>query len=212
MAFEQGGLKVIATQSPIVYRDLVLGFQGCNQLVNCYSDSYEKLELSHVFELEGDLLLTQHLSAKYLSVITKNYLKNIDSESRDAILKAYLQLENRLQDSLLLEDLPLEINFEEDLSKLVKLVGLHLDEKLMKNPYDILEMIIKVHCKCNLKTIPVICNAVHYLDQESFREIESLLAQLKETLFLIEFTDQQFQAVVGNAEFYYIDEDLVDWY
>lgn len=206
------GLKVIATKNIVVYQDLIAGFQENNKLLSCYDDNYQKQELNKIFELEGDLLLTQNLSSKFLNTIIKTYIKNLDPTSRDNILQSFHNLEDLLQDSLLLEDLPLEINFVEDLSKLTKLVGVHLDNQLMKNPYDILKMIVKVHQRANLKTIPVVCNAAHYLNQEEFNELFVLLKQLKQTLILIEFTDQNFQAVVRDAEFYYIDEDLVDWY
>jgi CRISPR type II-A-associated protein Csn2 len=137
---------------------------------------------------------------------------NLDEKNRNKILTAFHNLESTLQDSLLLEDLPLEINFDEDLKKLLKMVGLHLDHKMLLEPYDIIEMVLKVLEICNLKTIPVMCNVANYLDSQQLNELSKLVRQMNLILVLIEFTDSNFKFIPENAQFYYIDEDLVDWY
>lgn len=66
-----------------------------------------------------------------MNVIIKNFISNLDEVNRNRILKSFYSLETVLNDSLLLEDLPLEIDFSEDIKKLLKMVNIHLDAQLM---------------------------------------------------------------------------------
>lgn len=209
---EDPGLKIIATKSSIAYRDLVQGFQQVRPTIICSDDHYNELEIGKAFDFVGDVLLTKDVINKYSSHIFKSFIQNLDEENRNKIMVAYHKLESLLQDSLLLEDLPLEIDFNEDLEKLLKLENLHLDSKLMEEPYAIIESILKIHQLCKLGSIPVICNVANYLNSQQLDELSELVNQLNMKLLLIEFTDKDFLIVPKNAEFYYIDEDLVDWY
>lgn len=83
---------------------------------------------------------------------------------------------------------------------------------MKKEPYDIIEMILRIHQCCHLKSIPVICNASNYLERDQFIELNKLIQQMKQELILTEFTDNRFTYLSGNVDSYYIDEDLVDWY
>lgn len=206
------GLKFIATKSQIAFRDLVQGFQEIKPMLLCSNDKYDQLDISKTFDFVGDILLTKDVTKKYMPQIFKSFIEDIDEENRDKILTAYHSLESILQDSLLLEDIPLEINLNEDLRKLLKLEDLHLDDKLLKNPYAIIEMILKIHQLCKLDTIPVICNVANYLDLQELKELSNLTKQLNMKLILIEFADRDSLIVPENSEFFYIDEDLVDWY
>lgn len=210
--FDSAGMKILATKSPVAYRDLVQGFQGKKQTIICSSDDYETLEISKMFNFVGDPLLSGDIMTKYMCHIIESYVTNLDEKNRNKILTAFHNLESTLQDSLLLKDLPLEINFDEDLKKLLKMVGLHLDHKMLLEPYDIIEMVLKVLEICNLKTIPVMCNVANYLDSQQLNELSKLVRQMNLILVLIEFTDSNFKFIPENAQFYYIDEDLVDWY
>lgn len=212
IVLEDSGLKIIATKSPIVYRDLVQGFQQIRPTIICSNDHFDQMEISKTFDFVGDILLTKDVVNKYSTHIFKSFIENLDEENRNKIMVAYHKLESLLQDSLLLEDLPLEIDFNEDLKKLLKLENLHFDSKLMEEPYDIIESILKIHQICKLNSIPVICNVANYLDSQQLDELSQLVNQLNMKLILIEFTDKDFLIVPKNAEFYYIDEDLVDWY
>lgn len=209
---EDPGLKIIATKSSIAYRDLVQGFQQVRPTIICSDDHYNELEIGKAFDFVEDVLLTKDVINKYSSHIFKSFIENLDEENRNKIMVAYHKLESLLQDSLLLEDLPLEIDFNEDLEKLLKLENLHLDSKLMEEPYAIIESILKIHQLCKLGSIPVICNVANYLNSQQLDELSGLVNQLNMKLLLIEFTDKDFLIVPKNAEFYYIDEDLVDWY
>ena len=210
--FSDSGIKILATRSSIVYRDLVQGIQGKNKMLICSSDNYDPVEVTKTFDMVGDPLLSGDITKKYLTKIVSTYITNLDEATRNKIFCAFSNLELALSDSLLLEDLPLAINFDEDLKKLLKMADLHLDENKLSNPYAIIETVLKIHQNCNLKTVPVFCNATNYLDNRELAELAQIAKQMKLMVVLIEFTSSDFLVVPEDAQFYYIDEDLVDWY
>ena len=212
MKIEVGNIIIIATKSTIAYKDLVQGFQGKKDNLLYIDDKDNTLELKESFDFIGDPLLSENISKEYLPLLIKTYVENLNEDSRNKIFEKFIQLENVVQDSLLLEDLPLEISPNQDIKKFLKLEELHLDSFFLSNPYGIIETVLKVHQICNLKTIPVICNVTNYLDRNQLRELNNLVKQMSQTLILIEFTDKDFKVVPEDVQFYYIDEDLIDWY
>ncbi len=211
-SFSNLGLKIIATSSPIAYQDIIKGLQNKNELLRCMTDSYGSLDIAKTFSFVGDPLLSGDVTKKYLANIEKCYLESLTEDSRSQILSAYSQLEIAISDSLLLEDIPLEVSFDEDLKRLLKVFALHVNQKALEGPYGIIETVLKIHQTCNLKAIPVMCNITHYLDRASLAELAKLVEQMKLVLLLIEFTSSDLLVVPEEAQFYYIDQDLVDWY
>lgn len=43
-------------------------------------------------------------------------------------------------------------------------------------------------------------------------DLNTLVSTVKIPVIMIEFTEMKFQTLYGNTEFYYIDEDFVDWH
>lgn len=212
MVMNGSGIKVISTSSPIVYRDFVQSFQNKRQLLLSSNNDYSQLDIMKDFDFIGDPILNQHLFEKYIPIIIKNYIEKLDEANRNKIFKVYHMLESIIQDSLFLEDLPLELQFGEDLKKFLKLENLHLDNKLLKEPYAIIESILKIHQTCNLESVPVACNVAHYLDKAQFSMLDDLLKSMNLALILIEFTLKEDYIFPEDADYFYIDRDLVDWY
>ena len=206
------GMKIIATSSTIAYRDITQSFQNEKQMVLISDDEYNQLDINKNFDFIGDILLTKNILDKYIPLIIKKYIENLDEDNRNKIIKAYYNLESLVQDSLFLEDLPLELDFSEDLKKFLKLENLHLDSKFLKEPYAIIESILRIHQTCNLKTVPVVCNVAHYLDSTQLNMLNNLLKLMKLKMILIEFTSKDVLVYPKDADYFYIDQDLVDWY
>lgn len=160
----------------------------------------------------ADPLLSGDITKKYMPHIVNSYLTNLDEENRNKMIKSFYSLESILQDSLLLEDLPLAINFDEDLKKLLKLTEIHLDKSMLLSPYGIIETVLKIHQTCNLKTVPVICNVAHYLEKQEWQELASLVKEMNLILVVIEFTTRENLTIPKDTPFYFIDKDLIDWY
>ena len=210
--FKDPGIKIIGLQSPIAYCDIIQGFQGKNKMLLCSEDDYSPLDIGKTFDFIGDPLLSGDITKKYMPHIVNNYLKGLDEENRDKLIRSLYSLESILQDSLLLEDLPLAINFDEDLKKLLKLTEIHLDKSMLLSPYGIIETVLKIHQTCDLKTIPVICNVAHYLEKQEWQELASLVKEMNLILVVIEFTTKESLATPKDIPFYFIDKDLIDWY
>ena len=210
--FKDPGIKVIGLQSSIAYRDIIQGFQGKNKLLICSEDDYSPLDVSKTFDFIGDPMLSGDITKKYMPHIVSSYLKNLDEENRNKVIKSFYNLESTLQNSLLLEDLPLAINFDEDLKKLLKFTEIHLDKSMLLSPYGIIETVLKIHQTCNLKSVPVICNVAHYLEELEWQELANLVTEMNLILVVIEFTTKENLAISKDIPFYYIDKDLIDWY
>ena len=178
----------------------------------CSEDDYSPLDVSKTFDFIGDPLLSGDITKKYMPHIVNSYLKNLDEENRNKVMKSFYNLESTLQDSLLLEDLPLAINFDEDLKKLLKFAEIHFEESMLLSTYDIIETVLKIHQTCNLKSVPVICSVAHYLEEQEWQELASLVTEMNLILIVIEFTTKENLAISKDIPFYYIDKDLIDWY
>lgn len=209
---QDSGVTVITLQSPIAYRDLVQGFKGENSLLLCSDGDFNSLEITKTFDFVGDPLLSEDISKRYLTFVVNNYVKTIDEENRNKVFKAYYNLETVLHDSLLLEDLPIDIDFNEDLKKLLKLVEIHFDRSILTNPYAIIETVLKIHQNYDLGTIPVFCNVAHYFDEQEWQEVANLAMEVNSSVIFLEFTNPQNLKISKNITCYYIDQDLVDWY
>ncbi len=157
-------------------------------------------------------MLSGDITKKYMPHILSSYLKNLDEENRNRVMKSFYNLEAALQDSLLLEDLPLVIDFDEDLKKLLKFAEIHIDNNMLVNPYGIIETVLKIYQTCNLKLVPVICNVAHYLEEQEWQELASLVTEMNLILVVIEFTTKESLTISKDIPFYYIDKDLIDWY
>ncbi|NUE97952.1 type II-A CRISPR-associated protein Csn2 [Lactobacillus melliventris] len=210
--FKDPGIKIIGLQSPIAYCDIIQGFQGKNKMLLCSEDDYNPFDIGKTFDFIDDPLLGGDITKKYMPHIVNNYLKDLDEENRNKMIKSFYSLESILQDSLLLEDLPLAINFDEDLKKLLKLTEIHLDKSMLLSPYGIIETVLKIHQTCDLKTIPVVCNVAHYLEKQEWQELASLVKEMNLILVVIEFTTKENLTIPKDVPFYFIDKDLIDWY
>lgn len=209
---KRGSIAIIATKSPVAFRDIIQGFKEQSDSILCINEENEKIEIKESFDFIGDPLLSEGISKRYLPKIIDNYIENLDEKNRNKILEKFVQLENLVQDSLLLNNIPLTLSSNQDIKKFLKLEEIQIDQFFLLNPYDIIETVLKIHQECNLKTIPVICNVTNYLEKDQFRQLNNLVKQTDQNLILIEFTDKDFKVVPENVRFYYIDEDLVDWY
>lgn len=203
------GLYEIATVSPIVFKDFVLGMQENSDLIKIYDESNQELSLSKDIDYVGDVLLGHNVLTKYAVKITNKIVAGLDEDSRNAILTAFHKLYATVQDELLLEDVPLKIDFDEDLKHLFKFLGIAIEPEYIDNPYGIIETILKIHQFCHLTSDIVVYNLCNYLDEDQMNELSKLAKQMNEKVILIEFSDKQ---KTKNSEFYYIDNDLIDWY
>lgn len=203
---------VIATNNPTVYHDFVVGLSSFNDKVKLFDDTFESVEVKDAIDWQGDVGLSDGVSEKYSSGIYKQLEAVLTDDQRKSITDMNSQLYTLVQQCLFMIDLPLEVTYDWDLKKLFKYCKIHFNADTMQNPYAIIESIIKIHLECGLKSAVGLTNVAHYLNQQQIADLSKLTISTGISTLLVEFTDMKSQELYTNCDFYYIDEDFVDWY
>ncbi|MCC6120744.1 type II-A CRISPR-associated protein Csn2 [Lactiplantibacillus plantarum] len=203
---------VIATNNPTVYHDFIVGLSSFNDKVKLFDDTFESVEVRDAIDWQGDVGLSDGVSEKYSSVIYKQLEAVLTDDQRKLITDINSQLYTLVQQCLFMIDLPLEVTYDWDLKKLFKYCRIHFNADTMQNPYAIIESIIKIHLECGLKSAVGLTNVAHYLNQQQLTDLSRLTSSTGISTLLVEFTDMKSQELYNNCEFYYIDEDFVDWH
>lgn len=203
---------VIATNNPTVYHDLVVGLSSFSDKVKVFDDNFELVEVKDVIDWQGDVGLSDGVSDKYNSGIFKQLEAVLTDDQRKSITDINNQLYTVVQQCLFMIDLPLEVTYDWDLKRPFKYCKIHFNTDAMQNPYAIIESIIKIHLECGLKSAVGLTNVAHYLNQQQFIDLSNLASSTGISTLLVEFTDMKSQELYTNCDFYYIDEDFVDWH
>lgn len=212
-AFElkQGETTVLATNNRKVYSELILGLQGYNDKIQFYSDDYKKIDLNKAMDWDGDIVDSQNLITKYNTELVNAVFKTLDDEQRNRINKCENELYTAIQDILLYLDLPLEVSYDGDIKKVLKNSKIHMNPLLSMDPYAIIETDLKLHMECNDTSCIGLSSVANYLDEKQIQEIISLNREINTTLLLVEFSEFKDKEFYQNCDYYYIDEDFVDW-
>ena len=203
---------VIATNNPTVYHDFIVGLSSFNDKVKLFDDTFESVEVRDAIDWQGDVGLSDGVSEKYSSVIYKQLEAVLTDDQRTLITDINSRLYTLVQQCLFMIDLPLEVTYDWDLKKLFKYCRIHFNADTMQNPYAIIESIIKIHLECGLKSAVGLTNVAHYLNQQQLTDLSKLTSSTGISTLLVEFTDMKSQELYTNCDFYYIDEDFVDWH
>lgn len=206
------GMTIIGTSSTIAYRDLIKGLVNNIEYVKLADDNYDNLPVEKDVDFVGDIMLSYKVLDKYLPNLLKYYLTYMNTEEREAINLLYNKLLTNLDNVIIDNDLPLSLDFEIDFKKILKGAGISITPEILSDPYDIIETILKIHSMCHMQKIIVLTNVAHYVEREQLTEINRVAKLMNLPVVLIEFTEKDFQVVPENVDFYYIDQDLVDWY
>lgn len=209
---EDGKITVLATNNQVVYRDLILGLKGQNELLKTFDDDLNVIEINKSFDWLGDIMIQPDINKKYMPVILKKLFASMPDQQRNRIHEATTNLDNAIQESLDLADLPVKVTYDFDLKKAMRFTDAHLNQRTLNDPYDIIRTVIKIHEMCELKSCLAISNVAHYMTAEQFGELSGFLQDVIQPILLIEFTDMSQESFYSNCNFYYVDKDFVDWY
>ncbi|MBD5316841.1 MAG: type II-A CRISPR-associated protein Csn2 [Bacteroides sp.] len=212
MIIKKGCINILATNSPEVFNDFIKGFKAQKNNLLFINDNNQEVEIKKGFDFLGDPILSENISKRYIPIIIKEYIKNLDEENRNNIINQFIKLENLIQDSLLFEDVPLEISPKQDIKKLLKIEDLHLNNDYLRDSFRIIQTVINIHQNYDLETIPIFCNAMNYLQKNEINELSNLVVEMNQAIILIEFSDMYFKYFPKNTTVYYIDEDFLDYY
>ncbi|MGN1283390.1 MAG: type II-A CRISPR-associated protein Csn2 [Limosilactobacillus sp.] len=211
VSINPGKVTVIGTDNPTVFTEILNGLQGCNDFLTLVDDSYNQLEIDKFIDFDSEQLLTYKLYEKYSKKIISSLVKNIPFDSQSKINNEVRKLYSTIQEALFMTDLPIEIDYDGDLKRLLNYC--HPKESLIDktSPYDIIVNDLKIHLECNLKSITCFSNVANYLRQEDFCELLSEVQLLNISLLLVEFTEKSKRQFYKNADLLFIDQDFVDW-
>lgn len=205
-------ITVVGTNSPIVYTDLVNGFQDKNECIEIVDDQYNQIEVGKITDWIGDVGDGTLVAQKYLSKVEKLYSDSLVDENRNKIHDQMNELFNTVSEQLFMLDLPISIDYDFEIKRLLKFCNIRFDPVLTNNPYGIIESVLKIHEECDIKSCVVLTNVAHYLTPSQYLDLIELVKQTNQSLVLIEFTEIGCQEFYKNSEFYYIDADFVDWH
>ncbi|CAI2579776.1 hypothetical protein AKUA2003_04550 [Apilactobacillus kunkeei] len=204
-------LVIVSTENQHVYIDILNGLKDRNDLIKIYDGSYNELDKSKYIDFYGDLINFDGLVTKQINGLVKKTLDYLDNDDINYIQKSVSQLNDYLQEKLFMIDLPLKVTKDVDIKKVIKNLDIHLDSSIISNPYDILEMLIRLKVETNSDSIIVINNLANYLDDDQLRSIQQLCKESEVSILDIEFNSDCIDRF-NFCQYYFIDNDFVDWY
>ncbi|MET7027338.1 type II-A CRISPR-associated protein Csn2 [Ligilactobacillus salivarius] len=208
-----GEITVLGTNNVNVYKEFIDTFlNGYGSNIQLSDDKYNRKDISTSIDWDGDVMLTDRIGKKYMNVLIKKIIENLTDDERQAILKSVNGLYDRIREVLYKIDIPLQVDYDNDLTRLFKYCQVHTEALLWKNAYDRISSDVKLHVELNRERIIGLTNVAHYLTKEEFQELVNLVKATNTSMFIIEFTEKSDQRFFENCDNYYIDEDYIDWY
>lgn len=211
VSLDPGKITVVATNTPVVFNEIMGGLNDFNESVKLVDNSYNSLEIAKMIDLDSELLINRKLYEKYVKDIIKAEIDNMPLEYREKVNKGAQQLFTILQESLFMTDLPVEVSYDGDLKRLLSYSRIKLMIERELRPYDIIISDLKIHLECNLKGIPCFCNVANYLSKAEFHDLQAEVASLNIPLLLIEFSEICKRSFYQKSNFLFIDQDFIDW-
>lgn len=207
-------LMIIKTSSQSVYLDILNGLNDRNDLIKVFDNEYNKLEKSKYIDFYGDLISFNGLSTKQISSIIKKVVGYFDNDDIDYMQRNISSLNNFIQEKLFFWDIPLLITQDIDIEKTIKKLNIHLNPDIEGNPYDIIELLIRLKMETQDKSLIVVNNLANYLNSDQLKSIEKLCKEFEVPLLDIEFGKNN---DINNTDFsfcqyYFIDDNFVDWH
>lgn len=207
-----GKLTVVATSNQRVYLDFINGLKDKNDLIQLYNNQYDSLEKSKWVDFIGDLANYEGMSSRNITALIKEIVKGMSNEDINKFQSMNKSMINMIQEKLFMIDVPLEVTVDLDLKNIFKYAKIHINSALLSNPYDTINMLIKVHLESNDFSLIVLNNLANYLNHDQVTEISSLCNQTGISLVDIEYVNSSDAGIFKGCPYYYIDQDFIDWY
>lgn len=164
-----------------------------------------------ILQFTSLIILNQSLYLTCILFILGPIIKNLTEEDRHLLDAEARRLYSNVQEILFMTDLPLEVRYDGDIKRLLNYCKIKFSPLVQQSPYDIIKTDLKLHLECADSSCVGLSNVANYLDSAQFNELQQLNIELKIPVLLIEFTEIDNRRYYGNANFYYIDRDFVDW-
>lgn len=206
-----GKVSVIGTNSPEVYSAIINGLQDFNDELKLTDDFYQSLEIKKYIDFDSENLITHKLLDKYSKDVINAVIKNMTEEDQNQVNSEIRRLYSALQEALFMTDLPLEIQYDGELKRLLNYCHIKLAFNNTMKPYDIIINDLKIHLECDLKSVTCLNNVANYLNKIEFGVLLREVQNMNIPLLLVEFTELKQRNFYQNAEVMFIDKDFVDW-
>lgn len=212
MDIKQPGITVLGTNNAVVYRNIIYGMNGWNEQVRFCSDQYERLEVKKALWWLGGVTDVRVNLKKALPKLLTRITKQLGDEQSRTINHQLQGLNAELQKLLFMYDIQLDTNLDNNFLNLLKFYHVDLDPIVYDSAYGIIETSLKINQECNINTCLGFSNLANYLTPDQIQDLQELTISMGISLVLIEFTEMSCQDAYKNCDFYYIDEDFVDWF
>ncbi|WP_295773655.1 type II-A CRISPR-associated protein Csn2 [uncultured Limosilactobacillus sp.] len=206
-----GKITVLATNNQTVYLELIRGMKDMNESIHFYDDDYKEVDHNKAMDWDGDVVADLSLEKTYSTEIIKYINQSLTDEERRQLDQAGLEFYTAIQDKLLMVDIPLEVSFDGDIKRMMKYAQIHFPKEINNDPYGIIEADLKIHLECDDQSIIGLTNVAHYLTLDQISHLVEINDHLQTKVLLVEFTESRNQDAYPNCDYYYIDEDFVDW-
>lgn len=206
------GINAIATLNPQVYRQLITGLQQDDDNVQLFDSTARQVYVAKAINFVGDVWLNQATVLDNMTPVLNYVAAQFTPNERDEINRGWQKMSQIVMDNLLKVDLPLMINDECSMKRILKSVSLNFERSIVATPYDIIELAVKVQQLCMAPRVLVVSNLAHYLTKKEMAELLQLTLGTQTTILTIEFTPPRIPALDAVHLCGYIDDDLIDWY
>ncbi|CUS25499.1 CRISPR-associated Csn2 family protein [Paucilactobacillus oligofermentans DSM 15707 = LMG 22743] len=207
----KGKITVIETGNYDVYRKMIMNFKDLEDDINFSDDDYKLMETIKALNWIGDQMFADNLNKQFQAKIYKRVFEIMPDSSQQALIELARKIKNTVTDVTYMIDLPLEVNPEIDLLKIIKFAEIEYNSIMTAGPYDIIEVILKTLSELNETKIIGMMNVSDYLRESDFKDLIQLVRTLDLKVLLIKFSEIQRSEKYDECRYYYIDNDFVDY-
>jgi len=206
-----GKVVVLATGSPHIYQEIILGLQDRTDTVKLSDDNFTTVTVGKGAQWYGDPLLNVDLNALFQRKLQTRLLKVLADDQTVGLVDGLQSLLSQLLADSYLMDVPLELPETPELAKLIKFSGIQLVPDLRDDVYGILETLVKALIELNDHRMVVLTNVGHYLQVSQLQSLVRFMANIDLPILLIEFSSTKQSDYFRNCDYHYIDSDFVLW-
>ncbi|WP_439001707.1 type II-A CRISPR-associated protein Csn2 [Pediococcus damnosus] len=182
---------LIETSNQKVYTDLISGLKGYSDVIKISDDDFKLVECERAVKWVGDAFVEADLNKMFQGQLQKKIVSKLDDDTRLQLTDLNNKLKSLIFDAAFSLDLPLKVDSEFDPVKLVKYCNVGFVSALNRDPYDIIETVLKTASELKETKILILTNVRNYLSVSQFNELVSLISTLDLNILFIEFSDNR---------------------
>ncbi|AMV69547.1 CRISPR-associated protein, SAG0897 family [Pediococcus damnosus] len=182
---------LIETSNQKVYTDLISGLKGYSDVIKISDDDFKLVECERAVKWVGDAFVDADLNKMFQGQLQKKIVSKLDDDTRLQLTDLNNKLKSLIFDATFSLDLPLKVDSEFDPVKLVKYCNVGFVSALNRDPYDIIETVLKTASELKETKILILTNVRNYLSVSQFNELVSLISTLDLNILFIEFSDNR---------------------